>query len=105
VLTAEKRLDAIAKDLVCHFNERGYQDKAMFVALDKPTAVRMYDLIEKHWPPYIEDLRKRVGKAADEQEQLQLKRKLKKVEETEICVMYKPGAKRSGQISQVEIRH
>lgn len=87
VLTAEKRLDAIAKDLVWHFNERGYQGKAMFVALDKPTAVRMYDLIEKHWQPYIEDLRKRVDKAADEQEQLQLKRKLKKVEETEVCVV------------------
>lgn len=87
VLTAEKRLDAIAKDLVWHFNERGYQGKAMFVALDKPTAVRMYDLIEKHWQPYIEDLKKQVDKSNDEQEQLQLKRKLRKVEETEVCVI------------------
>jgi type I restriction enzyme R subunit len=56
VLTAEKRLDAIAKDLVWHFNERGYQGKAMFVALDKPTAVRMYDLIMMHWKDYLLEL-------------------------------------------------
>jgi len=87
VLTAEPRLDAIAKDLVWHFNERGYQGKAMFVTLDKPTAVRMYDLIMKHWQPYIADLKKRIEKAADVEEELQLKRKLQKVESTEVCVV------------------
>ncbi|MFC3416589.1 type I restriction endonuclease subunit R [Algoriphagus hitonicola] len=87
VLTSEKRLDAIAKDLVWHFNERGYQGKAMFVALDKPTAVRMYDLVMKYWPDYVADLKKRIENAEDQQEELQLKRKLKKVEETEVCVV------------------
>ena len=53
ILTAEPRLDSIAKDLVWHFNERGYQGKAMYVAIDKPTAVRMYDLIQKYWPQYL----------------------------------------------------
>ena len=53
ILTSEQRLDAIAKDLVWHFNERGYQGKAMFVALDKPTAVRMYDLAMKCCPEYV----------------------------------------------------
>lgn len=87
VLTAEPRLDAIAKDLVWHFNERGYQGKAMFIALDKPTAVRMYDLVKKHWPLYVNDLKKRVAQAEDEQEAQTLKRKLKRVEETEVCVV------------------
>lgn len=87
VLTSEKRLSAIAKDLVWHFNERGYQGKAMFVALDKPTAVRMYDLVMKYWPDYVADLKKRIEKAEDQQEELQLKRKLKRVEETEVCVV------------------
>lgn len=87
VLTSEKRLDTIAKDLVWHFNERGYQGKAMYVALDKPTAVRVYDLVMKHWPAYVEDLKNRIENAEDQQEELQLKRKLKKVEETEVCVV------------------
>lgn len=87
VLTSEKRLNAIAKDLVWHFHERGYQGKAMFVAIDKPTAVRMYDLFMKHLPGYISELKERIEKEEDQQEELQLKRKLKRVEETEVCVV------------------
>jgi len=87
ILTSHKRLDAVAKDLVWHFNERGYQGKAMFVALDKPTAVKMYDLIMQHWPDYVADLKQRVAKAADQQEALDLQRHLKRVEETEVCVV------------------
>lgn len=87
ILTAESRLDAIAEDLVWHFNERGYQGKAMYVALDKPTAVRMYGLIMKYWPLYLAELRQRIDKAADIEEVLDLQRKLAKVEETEVCVV------------------
>jgi len=87
ILTSEKRLNTIAKDLVWHFHERGYQGKAMYVALDKPTAVRMYDLFMKHLPDYIDDLKSRIEHAQDQQEELQLKRKLKRVEETEVSVV------------------
>lgn len=87
ILTAEARLDAIAKDLVWHFNERGYQGKAMYVALDKPTAVRMYDLIQKHWPLYLKDLKERIEKASDVQEAQSLQRKYQKVKETEVGVV------------------
>jgi len=99
VLTSEKRLDAIAKDLVWHFNERGYQGKAMFVALDKPTAVRMYDLVQKYWPEYITALKERIKNASDQQEESHLKRKLAKVEETEVCVVV------SGEQNEVKKFH
>ncbi len=87
ILTSEKRLDAIAKDLVWHFNERGYQGKAMFVALDKPTAVRMYDLVIKYWPQYIAELNQRISQCQDQQDELKLRHHLKRVEETEVCVV------------------
>ena len=87
ILTSDKRLDAIAKDLVWHFNDRGYQGKAMLVALDKPTAVKMYDLIMIYWPQYISELKQKIDNAVDQQEQQSLMRKLKKVEETEVCVI------------------
>lgn len=87
ILTSEKRLNAIAKDLVWHFHERGYQGKAMFVAIDKPTAVRMHDLYQKHLLNYLEELKQKIKNAADQQEEIILKRKLKKVEETEVCVV------------------
>ncbi|OAQ39828.1 deoxyribonuclease HsdR [Pedobacter psychrophilus] len=87
ILTAEPRLDAIAKDLVWHFNERGYQGKAMLVTLDKPTAVRMFTLITKYWPQYLAELEKQIKQATDEQEVQDLQRKYDKVKATEICVV------------------
>lgn len=87
ILTSEVRLDAIAKDLVWHFNERGYQGKAMLVALDKPTAVRMYDLMSKYWPLYLLELKERVNEADDVQEAQDLERKYERVKETELCVV------------------
>jgi type I restriction enzyme R subunit len=87
ILTAEPRLDAIAKDLVWHFNERGYQGKAMYVALDKPTAVRMHKLVMKYWPEYLKELEGRIKNAEDQQEVQELQRKYDKVAETEVCVV------------------
>ena len=83
-------LDAIAKDLVWHFNERGYQGKGMLVALDKPTAVRMYNLITKHWDEYLSGLEEKIQKASDAQEVLDLERKYSRIKATEICVVVSP---------------
>jgi len=87
ILTAQPRLDAITKDLVWHFNERGYQGKAMYVALDKPTAVRMYELIKGYWPEYLASLELQINKSSDQQETQELQRKYNRIKETEICVV------------------
>ena len=49
VLTRTSRLRIIATDIVHHFLGRGFVGKAMVVALDKATAVRMYDLVREAW--------------------------------------------------------
>jgi type I restriction enzyme R subunit len=49
LITRNDRLDEIAVDLVRHFSARGYLGKGMFVAIDKATAVRMYDKVQKAW--------------------------------------------------------
>ncbi|MCZ2268667.1 MAG: type I restriction endonuclease subunit R [Ignavibacteriales bacterium] len=88
ILTAKKRLDAIAKDAVWHFCNRGYKGKGMFIALDKLTAVRMYDLITEHWKKYVEQLEKEVSKGKyGDQELLEKSRELQWIKETEICVV------------------
>lgn len=43
LITRDDRLDKIAEDLALHIATRGYRGKAMFVAIDKATAVRMYE--------------------------------------------------------------
>jgi type I restriction enzyme R subunit len=88
ILTAHKRLDAIAKDVVWHFCNRGYKGKAMYVALDKLTAVKMYDLITFHWNLYVEKLEKEVARSKyGDQELLEKSRELQWIKATEVCVV------------------
>ena len=55
------RLDAIAKHIVSHFPRRGYLGKAVVISLDKFTAVRMFDRVERLWKEEIKHL---TGQAA-----------------------------------------
>ena len=87
VMTSEKRLRAVAKDLVWHFNERGYQGKAMLVTLDKPTAVRMFDYISEYWNDYLAELKTTIGTLTDEQEVTEKQTHYDKAANTEICVV------------------
>jgi type I restriction enzyme, R subunit len=88
ILTAKKRLNDIAKDTVWHFCNRGYKGKGMFIALDKLTAVKMYDLITHHWKLTVEQLEKEVAKGKyGDQELLEKSRELQWIKETEICVV------------------
>jgi type I restriction enzyme R subunit len=52
LITRDDRLDTIAEDIVAHFMGRGYAGKAMVIAIDKATAVRMYDKVRGHWQRY-----------------------------------------------------
>jgi len=87
ILTAKKRLKAIAKDLVWHFNNRGYKGKGMMVTLDKLTAVKMYNYIKEGWDTYIAEREKEIERMTNEQEQLIQLRELKWTKESEIAVV------------------
>ena len=56
LITREDRLTRIAEDIVEHFMGREQQGKAMVVCIDKATAVKMYDKVQKHWKAYLRDL-------------------------------------------------
>lgn len=49
LITREDRLDTIAEDLVTHFLGLPRHTKAMVVAIDKVTAVRMHDKVKAAW--------------------------------------------------------
>lgn len=49
LITREDRLGAVAKDIVQHFLGRGFPGKAMVVSIDKATALRTYDKVQKEW--------------------------------------------------------
>ncbi|WP_420443048.1 HsdR family type I site-specific deoxyribonuclease [Candidatus Poriferisodalis sp.] len=56
LITRPQRLEEVAADLVRHFINRGFRGKAMYVAIDKATAVRMFDLVEAEWTRYLAEL-------------------------------------------------
>lgn len=86
LLTAKKRLKAIAKDFVKHYSDLWTSGKAMFVCLNKVTCVRMYNYVQKYWEDEITALENQI-KTATQQETQELERKLKWMRETEMCVV------------------
>lgn len=56
LITRTERLEEIAANLVRHFVGRGFRGKGMYVAIDKATAVRMYDLVRKEWGAHLAEL-------------------------------------------------
>ena len=87
VMTDEKRLRAIAKDVITHFHGRKFLGKAMFVAVDKVTAVRMYDYLKEEWELYLEENRIEIKKIKDKDLKAQKQKEWDWSEETEIAVI------------------
>ena len=87
VLTAEPRLEAIAKDFVEHYTDVWTSGKAMFVCLNKVTCVRMYNLAQKYWAEKIRETEAALKKTTSQQAYQELERKLQWLKETEMAVV------------------
>jgi len=87
IITRDDRLEKIAKDIVAHFAEREYKGKGMVVSIDKLTAVKMYDKVQKHWKQQIKQLKEEVRKVLPEWRKIELEENLKYMEETDMAVV------------------
>lgn len=86
ILTSNERLDTIAQDFVEHYSELWTTGKAMFVCVNKTTAVRMFNLTMKHWEKKITEIEKSLNKAS-QQEYQEIERKLEWMKSTEMAVV------------------
>ena len=92
IITREDRLQAIAKDIVQHYMERGfagrsYHSKAMVVSIDRFTAVRMHDLVKQGWEQELKKLEKRCVAATSDIKRQPLNEKLAFMRETDMAVV------------------
>ena len=87
IITAEKRLDQVARDFVGHFSTAWETGKAMLVCIDKVTCVRMHALIGRYWEERIAELETDASRAADEQEEVYLQRQIAWMRETRMAVV------------------
>lgn len=85
VITAAKRLDAVAQDFVWHYSTSWETGKAMIVCIDKITCVRLHKLIEFYWGERIKELE--ATKAADDQGEIYLRRQIAWMKETRSAVV------------------
>ena len=90
LITRDERLETIAKDIVAHFMGRGYQGKAMVISIDKATAVKMYDKVQKHWKRYTERLKSEITTQTGS-ERIFLEERIRYMEETDMAVVVSPG--------------
>lgn len=74
VIKRDDRLETVARDIVYHFPRRGYLGKGMMVAVDKFTAVKMYDKVQRLWKEELKALHKRISHSANDVEKARLKK-------------------------------
>jgi len=90
LITRDDRLETIAEDLVEHFVGRGFQGKAIVVCIDKATAVRMYDKVQKHWRRHLAQVRGDLAKAS-EWRRTELEARIPYMKETDMAVVVSPS--------------
>jgi type I restriction enzyme R subunit len=92
IITRDDRLNKIAENVVEHFMGRGHMGKAMYAAVDKATAIKMYDKVQICWKKYQDKLKSEL-KAAKGNLELEavLKEKLTYMEEADMAVVVSAG--------------
>jgi type I restriction enzyme R subunit len=92
LITRDDRLDAVAKDIVHHFLNRGYQGKAMVVSIDKLTTLRMYEKVRAEWEAEKARVLKALeGMAGGHPDHAGLLARLVNLQETDMAVVVSPG--------------
>lgn len=92
LITRDDRLETIAKDLVRHFLGRGFQGKAMVVSIDKPTAYRMYEKVQKYWKAERERVWKDLTPTGlDGDKRAELTERLNVLDTVDMAVVVSPG--------------
>lgn len=90
LITNSDRLDKIAEDVARHFSTRGYRGKAMFVAIDKATAVAMHDRVKAAVARLIVEDEERL-KSAREAEGATILERLMWLRELDMAVVVSQG--------------
>jgi type I restriction enzyme R subunit len=90
LITNPDRLDRVAEDVALHFAQRGYRGKAMFVAIDKATAVAMHDKVKAAVAKLIAEDEQRL-KTAHEAEGAAIAERLVWLRELDMAVVVSQG--------------
>lgn len=103
VIKRDDRLETIATDIVAHFPHRGYLGKGMVVSLDKFTAVKMYDKVQRLWKAEIKRLHGAIAKSKREIEKSRLKKVLEYMRAVELAVVVSEEAEEDKKFAKQDL--
>src|SRR5437773_3352197 len=103
VIKRDDRLETIAKDVVYHFPRRGYLGKGIIISLDKFTAVKMYDKVQRLWKEQIKELLGRIKKSGSEIEKERLKKRVNYMRGVEMAVVVSEEAGEEEKFKKQEL--
>jgi len=86
LITRGDRQEKIAEDIVNHFLSRGYQGKAMVIAIDRFSTLRMYDKVQYYWQQYLKNLKAQLPNCS-ESEQQRIAAQITYMEATDMAVV------------------
>ncbi len=87
IITADKRLNQMARDFVLHYSKAWETGKAMLVCIDKITCVRMYNMIVKYWNERIAELEAALPSATDDQDEQYRRRQIEWMRQSRTAVV------------------
>ena len=87
VIKRDDRLETVARDLVYHFPRRGYLGKGMVISVDKFTAVRMCDKVQRLWKQEIKALRGEIKHTKKEIHKARLQKQLEWMRKVKMAVV------------------
>jgi type I restriction enzyme, R subunit len=110
LITRDDRLEKIAEDIVSHFMGREQPGKAMVVSIDKATAVRMYDKVQKYWERHSERLRRELAAVETlhatslrHDDATSLRDRISYMEETDMAVVVSQGQNEVEDMARKEL--
>jgi type I restriction enzyme, R subunit len=102
LITRDDRLEKIAEDIVKHFTERGQPGKGMVVSIDKATAVKMYDKVQKYWRQKIDRLTEQMS-TLEEPEREEAENKITYMRETDMAVVVSSSQNEAAELKKKDV--
>ncbi|WP_109512157.1 type I restriction endonuclease subunit R [Pseudomonas ovata] len=97
VIKRDDRLETIARDIVYHFPRRGYLGKGIVIAVDKFTAVKLHDKVQRLWKEELKALRGRIKDTPNEVEKARLKKIVGYMHDVQMAVVISEEAGEEGK--------
>jgi type I restriction enzyme, R subunit len=87
IIKRDDVLDAVARYIVEHFPSRGFRGKGMVIAVDKFTAVKLYDKVSRYWLEEIKTLNTVISKTENDKEKSEIKELVDYMRKVEMAVV------------------